>query len=231
MKNIITFITILALCSCSENTSNSDTKNDYEGEKELDTTKEIKIQLNTYKTIEEYGTILSESELIRIFGVENIKTDTIWYGEGGSYSIGSVLTNPIDSIQLTYVWNDENDLNIKELDYLEVKHVLIKSKSEIIKKQTIHSEEGLYTGMNITELELWNEAPIMFNGFGWDYSGLVSPNTKGKIELGHIDVVLDLICKESNSCKGLLGDVILKSDSKLIVNAPIFVNILLYHPI
>jgi SH3-like domain-containing protein len=70
------------------------------------------------------------------------------------------------------------------------------------------TKEGVKMGTTLDELAKLNERPIKFNGFGWDFGGLVYDFNKGKLEAYYSS--LSIVLGEPDNIEGLdefMGDV------------------------
>lgn len=229
MKNILLLpLASLILWSCNSETTTAEEK-ETKTEGTTDTL-EVKTDVETIETlaepevadfskIEHYAIFETKDMLLENFGSENIKDGTSWYAEGTVEVKHSILTNPSNGHIVKYVWEEENP-NL--LSFIEVYANVRNENFETISTQKIGTECGLYTGMTIKEMKKLNGADFSFNGFGWDFHGLLRPTEGDIISSCHLSLAMDLKFEEGkDEYNGLYGDIELSTSNELVLNAPI----------
>jgi len=111
----------------------------------------------------------SETELRKLFGAAQVKSDKVYIGEGFVCE-GAVLFPNDTRRTADIVWIDV-------MHRARPLHVMISSK-----KTLWRTSEGVTLGTSLKELERLNGRPFKFLGFGWDYSGTVVSWEGGKLE-------------------------------------------------
>lgn len=180
------------------------------------------IEKKTFNFIEDYTFLQSKTDLIEVFGSDNVIDDTIWLAEGTVQKFVSRVTNPIQNHSLIYYWSDREDSSA----WLEAEFYKWSDQFEVMNTQTIKSQTGLYTGMSLEELREWNEGIIHFAGFGWDYSGNVFPSVNDNLSKTNITIRLINKQEEYEGFDFIIGDVALDSDDVRMKEAPIVVETL-----
>ncbi len=177
----------------------------------------------SFNTFDDYFAISTKEVLVEKFPKENLKDDISWYGEGEVSKQSTVVTNPENGQVVKYVWSDD-DAN--EAEWVEVYYS--ESDSITLANKGLASTSGLSLGMSLADLEKWNQRPLKFLGFGWDYSGSVMVEKEDKLSDSQIQVNLgfDDYSDENNF---LLGDVTLKSDDEKLKGINIYVNEMIYY--
>ena len=181
-----------------------------------------------FENLEDYAAITNKTDLYNQFGKENIVEDTAWYGEGTLMLMASVLSDPNTGFTIRYIWQEEHP---NELEMVEAYHQIYDNNFNVIGKQNVPSESGLYAGMPITELQKWNGAPFKFSGFGWDYGGGIFAEKGSKFASCRVGITLDFDYEADYAgMEDLYGDQELNSDDANVKAAPIFINYLSYYP-
>jgi len=118
----------------------------------------------------------SESDLKKTFG-EKLRRVKGYYPEGmGEYSITLLFAGTTN--QVGFVWKDDS-VTHSGLEYLTVS----------TPQSRWRTKSGIGIGTTLKELELLNQKPFSFYGFGWDYSGMTSWE-EGSLSEQHVSVTL-----------------------------------------
>ena len=104
---------------------------------------------------------VSESELKKIYGSKNVKSDTIGLGEGETIP-GTVIFPNDKNRRIEIVWKDKVKKKLPDFIQLFGEKSLWKTK------------EGISLGTSLKNLEKINGKPFVLAGFEWDYSGTVT---------------------------------------------------------
>ncbi|MFT5602024.1 MAG: hypothetical protein ACI9N1_002274 [Flavobacteriales bacterium] len=245
MKNITTLIIATTLLSSCGETTTTDNKEDKKSTEiqnvSTDTNVETKVVVESdveikdvpaipdvfdYSKIEHYAVFDTKAKLIENFGSENIEDGSTWYGEGSLELQHSVVTNPSNSHIVKYVWSEKDPT---KLSMIEVYYEKMNKDYEIIGKQGLSSECGVFTGMTLAQLKEWNGADVEFYGFGWDFGGGVVRKEGSKITDCGISFTMGLDYGDDMSkYNDLSGDVTLSSSDAKVMEAPIFVSQITY---
>lgn len=154
----------------------------------------------------------SEEELRSAFG-DNVKRSIGYMPEGmGKYS--NSLLFPGSKNEVEFIWKDT--LNFADL--LEIN--VLRENADWA------TSDGIRIGTSLRELEVSNQKPFSFYGFGWDYSGTVN------WEQGHLSDRRIFVClgylqdQSSPQYDSLTGDQVIRSDSALSQRAnPVVVQL------
>lgn len=220
---------IMAGCAGSNSIENNETTNDDTiSVIALNSTADPKDANMQFENLEDYTAITNKTDLYNQFGEENIVEDTAWYGEGTLMLMASVLSDPNTGYTIRYIWQAEHP---NELEMVEAYYQIYDNDFNVICKQNVPSESGLYTGLPITELQKWNGQPFKFSGFGWDYGGGIFAEKGSKFASCRVGITLDFDYEtEYVGMKDLYGDQEFNSDDTNVKAAPIFINYLNYNP-
>jgi len=161
--------------------------------------------------------IADEATLIRLYGKERVKYDTIW-GAEGFFSMGTILkTEPESHIEITWI-NDS-----LKTDVVSVTQVSDTDwYADTLARGQWKSITGVEVGMTIDKLQKINGRVFRFSGFGWDYAGGVISWQGGTLEGKGIAVQLSegpapdsMKMSEAESAQ-IFGDVEVQSDNPLL---------------
>ena len=116
----------------------------------------ISYSINPADSGEVFNTQLTKSELVKIFGKENVSEKSEWFEEGTVEKKVTILFKESNN-EIALNWKADSTLaNIK----------LTKPNSE-------WSVNGLKAGMTLAEVEKVNSKDFNFYGFGWDNGGFI----------------------------------------------------------
>jgi hypothetical protein len=108
------------------------------------------------------------------------------------------------------------------------KHKTISRIEAVQPNNPYKDEHGVGYGTTMQELETINGATLSFNGFKWEFAGMITDFHGGKLqynnEADHVLYNIDI--KNDNPPAGMMGDVILDTELTLVQDnmASIFVN-------
>lgn len=157
----------------------------------------------------------SEAALKEVFG-DDIQRSTGYYPEGlGEYTT-TTLFGGTDN-EVVFKWSDDT-LNFNQLETITINKA----------NSAWQTKDSIRIGTKLKTLELINQKPFTFLGFGWDYAGAVQWQS-GTLETSNTSVRLDLAQGSSPSdFLELLGDTQVSSDTELAQKAnPVVVEIFL----
>lgn len=113
----------------------------------------------------------TEASLIEHLGVQNVRRDTIYIGEG-EYRLGTTMFKGTpDEAQI--LWKDTANWSRPELVRIIPATRPQNSQWEV--------EGGVRIGATLREIEQLNGRPFELYGFGWDYGGTVADWKGGKL--------------------------------------------------
>ncbi len=166
--------------------------------------KTISYKINPADSGEVFNSQLTKSELVKIFGKENVSEKSEWFEEGTVEKIVTVLFKESNN-EIALNWKADNTLaNIK----------LTEPNSE-------WSVNGVKVGMTLAEVEKVNSKDFNFYGFGWDNGGFIYNWNNGTLadSLKNIGVTLSLDWEKvgNKNIDNFMGDSVkLKSNNKKI---------------
>lgn len=148
-----------------------------------------------------------EAELRRRFGNENVRTDTVWVGEG-MFELGTMLYPADPHRRLAVQWAD----------------TVARARPEYVRLEDEHSiwrlHPGVGLGTSLRQLEELNAGPFDMYGFGWDYGGTVADWRGGRLgELWGDRVIVRLRPRRSDRAdleQQVLGERIYTSSSEVM---------------
>ncbi len=111
---------------------------------------------------------VSESDLKKIYGSQNVKSDEIGLGEGDS-APGTVIFQNDPTRKLEIVWKNEKMKKFPKFIQLWGEKSLWKTK------------QGISLGTDLKTLERLNGKPFVLAGFEWDEAGGVTSWKGGKL--------------------------------------------------
>lgn len=126
--------------------------------------------------------------LVEVFGAKNVVKDRFYFSES-SHKPCSIIYPNTDR-QAVFVWNDE--ANLMDLAFIIIGEPLNGRSAKDITAVNLsrwRSNQGVYCGMNLSELQLLNKAPFQFYNWRTDAAGLLAPGSKGDINFDRIKLV------------------------------------------
>ncbi|HZF65421.1 MAG TPA: hypothetical protein VEZ55_13080 [Chitinophagaceae bacterium] len=172
--------------------------------------------------------ITSHEYLASVFGPANVLKDRMLFSD--KEMIRCSVLYPNTSLQVIFVWKDEE--NFKDISYLLIGGQLRTQSSlafnKPIQMNKWRSQQGVYLGMSLRDLELLNGAPIEFYGWESDQPGMVSPSSAGKIDFKGLGV--QLTCLDCNEDKYYSRNKLLNSSDIISLNGRVYVSTLVLFP-
>jgi len=162
---------------------------------------------------------VSESDLIRIYGKQNVRSTNVNLGEGESEP-GTVLF-PRESVKkLEILWKDQQRKQ-------SPRSLQISGEKSLWK-----TAEGITLGTTLRQLQRINGKPFILAGFGWDYGGTIVSWDRGNLEKEFTRggrIILRLAQRKEGvlneeEYQSIEGDKDLRSDHKVLqkMNPPIW---------
>jgi hypothetical protein len=108
----------------------------------------------------------AETQLVELFGPDNVQRGEIVTTGGKKENCSFVYKGTPDELAITW----------KDLTRTKINAVYLTNRSG-----KWHSQEGIKTGLSLTDLAKLNEAPFTFYGFDWEYGGTIGGWKNGKI--------------------------------------------------
>jgi hypothetical protein len=188
MKKVLWFAILLSVLSCSNEV----------GKK---TTTEAANRTNDFVVIpgERVGMITgntTEAALLELYGKENVQIQSVPIAEGDAQEGVVLFPNTPNAIEI--IWETATS---------EGTPAFVRIGNDSTEWQT---PEGITVGTSLEKLEEVNGKPFIFNGFEWDYGGLVTDWQAGKLSK---NLVIALVPQNFDALgSGLSGEVQLSSD-------------------
>lgn len=216
MKNLLLLLSLSLLFYTCQQASEQETANEQTTNQE----KEVPTLTPAQKYTKGYvlNNLLdfdSEAALKEVFG-DDIQRSTGYYPEGlGEYTT-TTLFGGTDN-EVVFKWSDDT-LHFNQLETITIDKI----------NSAWQTKDSIRIGTRLKTLELINQKPFTFLGFGWDYAGAVQWQS-GVLANSHTAVRLDLPQGASPSdFLELLGDTQVSSDTELAQKAnPVVVEIFL----
>ena len=231
-KFIITPIIGVLLISCG-----SESAENHENEVEQQDTSAVTIDtLSTDTTVaalsfeffEDYAVIDSKTKLYESFEPSQLKDDTTWYAEGEVMRLSTTLTH--DDRVVKFVWEEDDNESLSNID---ASYFIWNKDYSATSTQVIPSRCGFSLGTTLKEFTEWNEAPVYFSGFGWDYAGGISQTEENKSKLLSCDtgvrLEIEYTDEMSEDYNFLYGDHELNTEMEGVLDAPIYVGYFSYY--
>ena len=130
-----------------------------------------------------------ENDLVQTFGVQNVKRQEIYLGEGATAPGFVIFGDTRNAVEVYY-----------DTSFVKDRPALLRITEE---GTDWKSPEGITIGTTLEELVRINGKPVTFWGFGWDYGGAVSNWNGGKIDAGLMLVLNDT---RKSTPESLLGE-------------------------
>jgi len=168
----------------------------------------------------------SHEQLVSVFGEKNVVKD-IYYFLDQKTAKCSVLF-PHTKRQAVIIWSDE--INLCNPEYLLVGGNLSNSRSEtfdgVIEENIWSSKEGVYSGMNLTNLVKLNGNNFQFYGKNSKFPLMVVPENTGLLDFKKNRIVLGCL----NSSSSLLNNATINTDDILNETSGIYVLMIMFIP-
>ena len=145
-------------------------------------------------------------DLLRVFGQNRLKNDTVVEAEGTKSSLMTIIDNEKNT-ELVVIWADSFPL--KSIERIQINQA----------NSPYKTASGVGNGMTIAQLEAVNTQPLRFSGFGWDFGGVISGFNGGKLDSVTIGYILDLPIegdKQDPKSEDLYGDSMHKTTDPLV---------------
>ena len=170
----------------------------------------------------------SHQYLCSVFGAANVKKDFFFFSEK-EVNKCSVLY-PNTSLQVIFIWKDA--VNNKDISYIMIGGELRSKSSEAFEKaidmNKWRSNQGVYLGMTLRELERFNSGSIKFFGWESEQPGIVYPKNRGSIDFTKLGVQLN--CLDCNEDKYYSNTSLINSTDVLQQNGRVYVSTLVLMP-
>jgi hypothetical protein len=225
MKKIVFASLSIALLSCGGSEEATENENNEEITTDSVVVESLNEETDGIQFFEDYAEFDTKTKLYEQYGEENLEDDEAWYAEGTVKIVITTLTDPDNGNVIQYAWEEEDE---ESLSFIETWNV--NWKEEDSKEQRIESSTGIYTGMPLSEVVIWNEDDFEFSGFGWDYAGGVFGGEGSKINTADIGFTLTMLNESYDSYLHLLGDGYHQTSDEDLTGASIVVGTMTYSP-
>jgi len=168
----------------------------------------------------------SHEYLVSFFGEKNVKKDLYYLSEKELKKCSVIFGNT--PRQAVFVWADEN--NLCDLSFIIVSNIIhtvgAKDFDGVIGTNEWELKNGIYPGMNITELLKINQKDFEFYGNKSVQAFMVKPENTGKIDFKK--TIITLSCSNCNNDK-LFNTSALNALDVAEENLPVYVyNIIIF---
>lgn len=169
----------------------------------------------------------SHAQLSAVFGEGAVIKDLFYYSEKETNKCTVLF--PKTKREVIFIWDDEE--NYRKASFLIVGGHMETAQSKDFNRQIEQnlwqSEQGVYSGMSLKELQALNKAPINYYGWATERAGMLAPKNTGDIDFSRLGVVLNCLnCKES----GYKTAGITSSEQELAMNKKVYVSTLIILP-
>jgi hypothetical protein len=170
----------------------------------------------------------SHEYLVHAFGEEAVKKDVFYYSEKETNKCSVLFPNT--PREVIFIWEDEK--NYKGTAFLMIGGHLQTNSSSTFNRQIQHnnwrSNQGVYSGMTLKELQALNESPINFYNWQMEQAGMLAPKNTGKVDFSKIGLILNCLNCGSNS--NVRQASIINSESQLAEDKKIYVSTIIILP-
>ncbi len=174
---------------------------------------------------EDLMSLTSHEQLVTTFGNSNVKQDLFYYSEKETNKCSILFPNSPNEV--IFIWNDE-------ANYSNLGFILIGGNSptetsfnfnQQIKHNTWRSKQGIFSGMNLKELQELNKKDISFYGWQMEQAGMLTQENHGEIDFNRLRVVLNCLnCSNSKDVKQVVSSSDeLRADKKIYVSSLIVI--------
>lgn len=165
--------------------------------------------------------------LAAFFGSDNVKKDVFHYTDTEVNKCSVLFPNT--SREVIFIWNDE--ANYRKPDFLIVGGHLQTKGTADYRLETVQNEwqtkQGIYSGMQLQELQKLNGDKINFYNWSTDRPGVLAPTNSGAIDFSRISLVFNCLnCNEKN----LSQTKIISSENALADDRKIYISSLIILP-
>lgn len=172
--------------------------------------------------------LTSHQYLCSVFGASNVKKDFFYFSEKEVNKCSVLFPNT--SLQVIFIWKDA--VNNRDVSFLMIGGQLRSKSSQGFEKaidmNKWRSNQGVYLGMTLRELERFNSGAIKFFGWESEQPGIVYPKNKGSIDFTKLGVQLN--CLDCNEDKYYSHTRLINSTDVIQQNGRVYVSTLVLMP-
>lgn len=168
----------------------------------------------------------SHEYLVAVFGSQNVVKDVFYYTENETNKCSVLFPNT--NREVIFIWDDE--VNYRGIAFMAIGGGLLTKKDAGFNQPLEHniwrSKQGIYSGMNLMELQELNGQDLNFYGWHLDQAGMLAPRNSGLIDFKRIGVVLSCLnCSDKQYWVNVV-----KSSDALAENRKIYVSTIIILP-
>ncbi|MGN6163195.1 MAG: hypothetical protein ACTHOF_01510 [Flavisolibacter sp.] len=122
----------------------------------------------------------SHEYLADVFGKQNVKKDLFYLSATDAKKCSVIFPNT--SRQAIFLWKDEE--NMRDISFIIIGEQLSNSNKNVnaVMLSDWRSNQGIYCGMGLREIQNLNNAPISFYNWRTESAGFLAPQNKGAID-------------------------------------------------
>lgn len=177
---------------------------------------------------EDFLQLSSHEYLVSVFGAANVKKDNFYFTDT-EINKCSVLY-PNTNMQVIFIWKDE--VNSRDIAFLLVGGQLRAQGSinyhKQIEQNTWQSNQGIYMGMSLKELQKLNGNNMDIYGWQSSQPGVVAEKNAGAIQFKNIGIILN--CLDCNEDRFYSNNELIASSSLLAEGRRVYVTTLVILP-
>jgi hypothetical protein len=176
---------------------------------------------------EDLLSLTSHEYLCYVFGEGAVKKDVFYYSETETNKCSVLFPNT--NKEVIFIWNDEK--NYRKTAFLMLGGQLQANGNgknyNAVEHNLWRSNQGIYSGMTLRELQTLNGGVINFYGWQGEQAGMLAPRNSGKIDFSKIGLVLNCL-----NCNGdnYQQTSIVSSESQLAADKKVYVATIIIIP-
>lgn len=169
----------------------------------------------------------SHQQLQEVFGARQVTKDKYLNPDGTAMNCSVIY--PGTSKEAVFLWKDPE--NMRDLGCIRIggnKHTSgsFRYSNQVALNQW-RSKQGIYATMTLQQLQVLNQSPVRFYGWGGGASGTLCKDNQGRIDFKTLDLALD--CFNCND-DAYFGKYPHQSDEALEENRRIYVTTMIFYP-
>ena len=142
---------------------------------------------------EDLGHFSSHEYLVAAFGEHNVVKDIFYYSEKESNKCSVLFPNT--NREVIFIWGDED--NYRTINFMMMGGGLMAKKSSDANRTIQHnmwrSNQGIYSGMSLQELQDLNGGDLNFYGWHLEQAGMLAPRNSGNLNFKRVGIVLNCL--------------------------------------
>jgi hypothetical protein len=160
----------------------------------------------------------SHEYLAEAFGSQNVKKDV--FPLSLTESKNCTIIFPNTSRQAIFLWSDEE--NLRDISFIIIGVQLNSDKNvNAVRLSNWRSNQGVYCGMSLREMENLNKEPISFYNWQTETAGFLAPKNEGAVDFTKIKPVFN--CMNCNFLYVDAGVDIIQSNYSIDENQKVYV--------